>query len=422
MATIHKRRLVSGNVVWELCHGSGRDRVRLVAGKTREEAQETLNQFNRQLALHGQAPSDDTVAAILGQYFKYLEANRRAGTRRRYTRVLQTFHRRFLEPCFPAVTRLRQITPAHVEEYKTRRAAGTLTDVVDLDADAKEQALRAEVGTPSGPNRKTNAKFGFLGRKRFKPVIAPRTINYELQVLRTFFRWCVGRNYLSVNPATPVERLRIPKRALPKFLTTEELTRLFAACPEWERRLFMTILMTGMRRGEVQHLTWADINFELGVILIQAKPQWHWTPKTDERVIPISPTLRELLLHHHACRRDGELVFPNRHGNPDPHLLPKLKKIGRKAGLPHVTVHALRHSFGAHLRMAGVNLSDIADLLGHKDLATTAIYAKVHQEHLRTAIAKLTPVVTVTTPAPALPESSESASDAPMPVRALLKS
>jgi len=39
--------------------------------------------------------------------------------------------------------------------------------------------------------------------------------------------------------------------------------------------------------------------------------------------------------------------------------------------------------------MAGVSLADIADLLGHKDLATTQIYARVQQEHLRTAIGKL---------------------------------
>lgn len=43
--------------------------------------------------------------------------------------------------------------------------------------------------------------------------------------------------------------------------------------------------------------------------------------------------------------------------------------------------------------MAGVSLADIADLLGHKDLATTQIYVKVHQEHLRTAVGKLTPLV-----------------------------
>ena len=45
--------------------------------------------------------------------------------------------------------------------------------------------------------------------------------------------------------------------------------------------------------------------------------------------------------------------------------------------------------------MAGVSLADIADLMGHKDLATTQIYAKVEQEHLRSVINKLTPLFQV---------------------------
>ena len=45
--------------------------------------------------------------------------------------------------------------------------------------------------------------------------------------------------------------------------------------------------------------------------------------------------------------------------------------------------------------MAGVSLADIADLMGHKDLATTQIYAKVEQQHLRSIINKLTPLVPI---------------------------
>ena len=55
-----------------------------------------------------------------------------------------------------------------------------------------------------------------------------------------------------------------------------------------------------------------------------------------------------------------------------------------------------RHSFGAHLRLAGVSLADIADLMGHRDLATTQIYAKVAQEHLRVAAGKLAPLIEAT--------------------------
>jgi site-specific recombinase XerD len=67
-----------------------------------------------------------------------------------------------------------------------------------------------------------------------------------------------------------------------------------------------------------------------------------------------------------------------RNGTRERRTLDKLKAICKRAGIAPKTVHALRHSFGAHLRMAGVGLADIADLLGHADFATTQIYAKVH--------------------------------------------
>ena len=415
MATIHKRRLVSGEVVWELTHGSGSDRQRFTVGRTREEAQEVLNQFNRQIALHGQAPDDDGIEAILGRYIDYLRGNRRPSTFRRYVRVLKTFHRCFLAVHFPDMQSLRQVKPAHFEDYKLKRVDGRVTEVEEDGTQERESRLRGEL--TSGlevASHKDNARFGWLGRKRLRQVVTPRTVNYELQALHTFYKWAVARNYLFVNPVSAVERFRIPKRSLPKFLTTDALKKLLAACNEWERRLFTTILMTGMRKGEVSHLTWSDVNFELNIIFIQEKPEWNWKPKTDERVIPISPPLRDLLLVHYDQRLSDKLVFPNKEGNPDTHILLKLIKVCRKAGLKPATVHSLRHSFGAHLRMAGVSLADIADLLGHKDLATTQIYAKVHQEHLRKAIGKLGSITTELPPrdaSPRLLDSSRSTED-----------
>ena len=124
MATIHKRRLRGGEVVWELTHGTGTDRQRFIVGKTREEAQAILRQFERQISLHGAAPKDETVQGVVGQYIKYLKTNRRHGTVRRYVRVLTTFERCFLARFYPDVNRLRQIRPGHLEEYKARRLEG----------------------------------------------------------------------------------------------------------------------------------------------------------------------------------------------------------------------------------------------------------------------------------------------------------
>jgi site-specific recombinase XerD len=236
---------------------------------------------------------------------------------------------------------------------------------------------------------KANAKYGWLGRHAVHSRVSVRTINYELRCLFTFFRWAIKQNHLFANPVTNIEKFRVPKRALPRFMTSEEIRKFFAACREDERRLFSTILLPGMRKGEIEHLTWNDLNFELGIVFIQAKPEVGWQPKTDERVIPISPTVQQLLFEQYANRTSEDWVFANRKGQRDGHILEKLKNVCRRAHIKAATVHALRHSFGAHLRMAGVNLADIADLLGHKDLATTQIYAKVQQEHLRSVIGKL---------------------------------
>ena len=393
MATIRKRRLVSGEYAWELTHGTGADRQRFAVGQTREEAEEALKQFERQIALHGGAPSDDSVLSVIGQYETYLTTNRRQATVTRYMRVVKTFYEGFLTTDFPDVTRMRQLRPLHLEEYKRRRAAGELADAATADERAREETLRRNVGRQRGKTAKDRAQFGWLGRHGIRRRVLPKTINYELRVLSTWCQWAIKHNHLFLNPVVPIERFRVPKRALPKFMTREELTRFFAACDDGERRLFMSILLTGMRKGEIEHLTWADVNFELGVIFIQAKPDMGWQPKTDERVIPISPVLRQVLLDQFANRTSDLLVFANSAGHRDTYILDRLKKICRRAGIRSSTVHALRHSFGAHLRMAGVSLADISDLLGHKDLATTQIYAKVQQEHLRSVISKLAPLV-----------------------------
>ncbi len=396
MATIHKRKLGSGEIVWELCHGSGKERVRMIAGRTREEAQETLNQFKRQLGVHGTAPATESVEGAVRRYAEFLRTNRRPNTVVRYLRVLQTFVDCFLLPRYQDMKLIRQIRPAHLEEFKRLRSEGRIEPVADPSAAAREQALRLQIKGKVGATKgrpQDRGKFGWLGRRPIRARVSQRTVNYELRVLFTFFLWAIRRNLLFVNPVASIERFRLPKRAIPKFMTAEDLKKFFAACDESDRRLFMSILLSGMRKGEVEHLTWTDVSFELGVIFIQEKPDVGWKPKTDERLIPMSPMLREVLMLQHKNRRSDLLVFANEAGNRDTHILERLKNTCRRAGIKQSTVHALRHSFGAHLRMAGANLADIGDLLGHRDLATTQIYAKVQQDHLRSVVSKLKPLV-----------------------------
>lgn len=166
---------------------------------------------------------------------------------------------------------------------------------------------------------KANAKYGWLGRHTVHSRISVRTINYELRCVFTFFRWAIKQNHLFVNPVTNIEKFRADAFAA----SVHDIRRdpeVLAACRADERRLFSTILLTGMRKGEIEHLTWNDPNFDLGVVFIQAKPEVGWEPKTDERVIPISPTVQQLLFEQYANRTSELWVFANSAGKRDgPH-------------------------------------------------------------------------------------------------------
>ena len=61
------------------------------------------------------------------------------------------------------------------------------------------------------------------------------------------------------------------------------------------------MLLTGMRKGELENLTWNDVHFELAIIFIQPKEEWN--PKSDERIIPISPVLHQILSEQRERRQ-----------------------------------------------------------------------------------------------------------------------
>ena len=76
--------------------------------------------------------------------------------------------------------------------------------------------------------------------------------------------------------------LHLPGRitTLPREYGEQDLARFFTACGERERVLFSTFLMTGLREQEVVHLVWTDINFDLRVLRVTAKPALAFYPKS----------------------------------------------------------------------------------------------------------------------------------------------
>jgi len=108
------------------------------------------------------------------------------------------------------------------------------------------------------------------------------------------------------------------------------------------------MIFTGLRKGEVRFLEWSDV--DLKNRLIHVRPKETWSPKTENsaRTIPLcEPAYGALLAAWERAQKRPEkstLVFPGRKG-PLNDVRESLNGACKRAGIPHVRVHGLRHTF-----------------------------------------------------------------------------
>jgi integrase/recombinase XerD len=188
-----------------------------------------------------------------------------------------------------------------------------------------------------------------------------------------------------------VSRLPFPKHqpsALPKVLTTAELTAFFAALRKAKyRALFMTCYAAGLRLGEVCHLQVTDIDSARKVIHVRSGKGG------KERLTLLSPRLLEVLRSYWRLARPSVWLFPG--ATPArPVALDTARnafhRARAQAGLPPgYSPHSLRHSFATHLLDAGTDLVLIQSLLGHRSIHTTSRYTHVSLARLQQASSPL---------------------------------
>jgi len=167
-------------------------------------------------------------------------------------------------------------------------------------------------------------------------------------------------------------------------LSPEQLATLMEAINEdhdYQAANFMRLaLCTGMRRGELFKLMWADIDFERGYITIRG-------PKGGkDQIIPLNRAARGVLESH--PRDESPFVFPGREGRQRTRYPKQIDAIRERAGLPpdFRPLHGLRHVYASMLASSGqVDLYTLQKLLTHKSAAMTQRYAHLRDEALRRA-------------------------------------
>jgi integrase len=171
-----------------------------------------------------------------------------------------------------------------------------------------------------------------------------------------------------------------------RYLSQQELMALGEALREAEGAgenpsalaILKLLVFTGARKGEIEALTWAEIDFEAGYLKLADS-------KTGQKAIPLNAGALQVL--NDQKRLEGsDYVFTAYRGDGHYEGTPKVwKRVRSKAGLQKDRLHDLRHSFASIAVSGGASLPIIGALLGHTNSSTTQRYAHLSDDPLRAA-------------------------------------
>jgi len=329
MSRLYKR----GNVYW-FDFRIKCVRYRKSTGKTKRRDAEDVLHNEREKAKKGECPGtktirDCTVAALASEYSKWVKFQKSyIGSKRFFIKhIVETF----------GDLRVRDLNARIVEQWQT---------------------MRLEHSKPATVNRITSCLRHMITQGQKWEMVEEETAKH----------------------IKSVKLLKEDNKRL-RFLTIEECQKLIDCCADHLKPIVTVALNTGMRKSEILNLKWEQVDLEHGFILLDEDI----TKNGERREIPINTTL-EYLFNEIPHSIESLYVFTDKDGNPYKEVKHSFSTALKRAGISNFRLHDLRHTFASHLVMAGIDLTSVKELLGHKDIKMTLRYAHLAPGHKRKAV------------------------------------
>ncbi len=208
--------------------------------------------------------------------------------------------------------------------------------------------------------------------------VKPATVYQELALLRRMFNVAIREwEWTKDNPVSRLSFSVGNKNARDRWLSDEEEHRLMrkATNPWWLKNFLNVALHTGMRRGEILNLKWADVDMKRKILLVVK------SKNGEKRAIPINNTLYNTFDSIKVRDISGK-VFPISRSS----VRHAFDKTVEKAGIEDFRLHDCRHTFATRLVQKGSDLYRVSKLLGHKNISMTMRYAHHYPESLRSSV------------------------------------
>ena len=237
-----------------------------------------------------------------------------------------------------------------------------------------------------------------------RPGLSPKTVENVHGVLHKALQQAVKVGYIRFNPADACELPRMERKEIKPLDDAAISAFLQAIRGHRFEAVYLAMLFTGMRRGEVCGLTWDCVDLERGTILINKQLQnvsgkpgefvLVSTKNSKGRTITAAPSVVEVLKKHWTQQRLDQLragpmwqetgfVFCNEIGarlSPNT-VYHNYKRIVASIGLPDARLHDLRHSYAVAALRAGDDIKTVQGNLGHHAASFTLdVYGHVTEE------------------------------------------
>ncbi len=335
MSTIFKR--TNGIFYLVLVQPDGSRRWISTKTRNRSEALRALAEHEVDPKLSARFPK---LSEFIAELLPYVKGNMAAGTAEIYKKSF----RFFLE--FVSDIPIDKITHRHIDQFKTYRLT----------------------------------------------TIKKNTLNIDLRCLRAGFENAVRWRIIDANPFRGIKLCSIDERQ-PSFLSPAQYKILMITVKEpWLKQMILLGALTGLRRNELLHLTWQNIDLERRIIYMFSTPTFR-TKNGKTRVVPLNESAVKILQHCFEIKTN-EFIFSFTDGKPvcGNHVSHTFKKYVKLLKLdPALSFHGLRHTFASWLVQSGASLYEVQKLMGHSNPRVTEIYSHLLPQTLHHVVQLIDP-------------------------------
>ena len=227
---------------------------------------------------------------------------------------------------------------------------------------------------------------------------APATISRNAASIRSYFIYLARKRIIDDNPAEGLETPKVEKR-MPAILSLSDVERLLEQ-PDVtdvkgirDKAMLEVLYATGMRVTELISLEISDINMEMEYLSCKSGEKTRIIPLGSKALEALDEYLRKARMSMLRDEREKTL-FVNCFGHPMTRqgFWKIIKVYAKKAGIKEdITPHMLRHSFAVHLIENGADLQAVQEMMGHSDISTTQMYARLNKNRLKDVYSKTHP-------------------------------